>query len=96
MKSGQRGEEPEAKKPSVPEDPVVLTVPQTAKLLQVNENHLYALIGQGAFRHLRFGEVIRIPRWGLLQYLAPPARRHRGRPQPAAVGAGAPRNGSCR
>ncbi len=49
---------------------VVLTVPQAAKLLQVSENHLYSLIAQGQIPNTRFGKLIRIPRWGLLQYIA--------------------------
>jgi excisionase family DNA binding protein len=50
--------------------PIVLTVPQAAKLLQVSKNHLYSLIGQGAIPATRFGKLIRIPRWGLLQFIA--------------------------
>lgn len=49
---------------------LVLTVPQAAKLLQVSVNHLYSLISQDAIPHVRFGKLIRIPRWGLLQFLA--------------------------
>jgi excisionase family DNA binding protein len=52
------------------EEPVVLTVPQAAKLLQVSENHLYSLIAQNAVPHVRLGKLIRIPRWGLLEYIA--------------------------
>jgi excisionase family DNA binding protein len=49
---------------------VVLTVPQAAKLIQVSENHLYSLIAQNALPHVRFGKLIRIPRWALLNYIA--------------------------
>ena len=49
---------------------LVLTVAQAAKLLQVSENHLYSLISQDAIPHVRFGKLIRIPRWALLQFLA--------------------------
>lgn len=52
------------------EEQVVLTVAQAAKLLQVSENHLYSLIAQNAVPHVRFGKLIRIPRWGLLQHIA--------------------------
>ncbi len=52
------------------DEPVVLTVRQGAALVQVSENHLYALIARGAVPHVRFGKLIRIPRWGLLQYIA--------------------------
>ena len=53
-----------------PEESVVLTVLQAAKLLQVSENHVYALVAQNAIPHVRFGKLIRIPRWGLLQSIA--------------------------
>ncbi len=61
-------------------EPVMLTVPQAAKLLQMSENHLYSLIAQNLIPHVRFGKLIRIPRWGLLQSIA------------AASGAPAPAN----
>jgi excisionase family DNA binding protein len=51
-------------------EPVVYTVPQAAKVLQVSENHLYSLVAQDLVPYVRFGKLIRIPRWGLLQYLA--------------------------
>lgn len=53
-----------------PDEPVMLTVSQAAKLLQVSENHLYSLIAQNLVPHVRFGKLIRIPRWSLLQYIA--------------------------
>jgi excisionase family DNA binding protein len=49
---------------------MVLTVPEAAKLLKVSENHLYSLIARNLVPHSRFGKLIRIPRWGLLQYIA--------------------------
>lgn len=52
------------------EQPMVYTVPQAAKLLQVSENHLYSLIAQDLVPHLRFGKLIRIPRWALMQHIA--------------------------
>lgn len=52
------------------DEPVVLTVQQGAAMLQVSENHLYSLIAQGVVPAIRFGKLIRIPRWGLLQYIA--------------------------
>lgn len=50
--------------------PEVLTVGQAAKLLQVSENHVYGLVAQHAVPHVRFGKLIRIPRWGLLEHIA--------------------------
>ena len=52
------------------EEPIMLTVPQAARLLQVSSNHVYGLIAQDAIPHLRFGKLIRIPRWGLIQFIA--------------------------
>jgi excisionase family DNA binding protein len=53
-----------------PEEPVVLTVKQAARLLQVSKNHVYSLIDQNLVPHLRLGKLIRIPKWGLLRYIA--------------------------
>ena len=52
------------------EEPVMLKVPQAAKLLQMSENTVYSLISQNLIPHTRFGKLIRIPRWGLLQFIA--------------------------
>jgi len=52
------------------DEPIVYTVPQAAKLLQVSENHLYSLIAQALVPHVRFGKLVRIPRWALIQHLA--------------------------
>ena len=49
---------------------LVLTVAQAAKLLQMSENSVYNLIAKGQVPHVRFGKLIRIPRWGLMQYIA--------------------------
>ena len=51
-------------------DLVILTVFQAAEFLQVSENHLYSLVSQNMVPHVRFGKLIRIPLWGLLQYIA--------------------------
>jgi excisionase family DNA binding protein len=60
---------------------LVLTVPQAAALLQVSENHVYNLIGQDALPHMRVGKLIRIPRWGLMQFIAAEA----GIPLPSSL-----------
>ena len=52
------------------DEPFVLTVRQGSAMLQISENHLYSLIARGEVPHLRCGKLIRIPRWGLLQYIA--------------------------
>jgi excisionase family DNA binding protein len=58
---------------------LVLTVSEAAKLLKVSENHLYSLISQDLVPHLRFGKLIRIPYWGLVQFIATAS----GTPAPA-------------
>src|SRR4051812_48555607 len=52
------------------DEPVVYTVRQAAKLLQVSKNHLYSLVEQELVPSVHFGKLIRIPRWALLQFLA--------------------------
>ncbi|HLF77344.1 MAG TPA: helix-turn-helix domain-containing protein [Dehalococcoidia bacterium] len=49
---------------------LVLTVPQVAKLLQISENSVYNLVSQGLLPHTRYGKLIRVPRWALLQSIA--------------------------
>ncbi len=39
-------------------------------MLQISRNTLYSLIAQNAIPYVRFGKLIRIPRWGLLQFIA--------------------------
>ena len=52
------------------EEPVLLKVPQAANLLQTSENTVHSLISQNLIPHTRFGKLIRIPRWGPLQFIA--------------------------
>ncbi len=67
-------------------EPPVLTVSQAAKLLQVSENHVYSLVAQKSVPHVRFGKLIRIPRWALLQHIAAAS----GVPLPATLGVAMP------
>lgn len=52
------------------DEPLVYTVAQAARLLQCSENHVYNLCAQSLLPHIRAGKLIRIPRWGLLKFLA--------------------------
>lgn len=52
------------------QDPLLLTVEQAAKLLQVGRCLVYSLISQGKLPHVRLGRVIRVPRFGLEQWIA--------------------------
>jgi excisionase family DNA binding protein len=52
------------------DEPIVYTVPQAARLLQCSDNHVYSLCSQDRLPHFRAGKLIRIPRWGLMQYIA--------------------------
>lgn len=49
--------------------PVVLSVSDLAKVLQIGRTSAYALVNSGAIRILRIGKSIRIPRNALLDYL---------------------------
>src|SRR5206468_10752094 len=55
-----------------------LTVAEAAKLLQISPYSAYELIRQGRIPFVRLGRVIRIPRFGLEQWIA----REAGLPEP--------------
>ena len=57
---------------------LLLTVAEAAKLLQISPNTAYELIRQGRIPFVRLGRVIRIPRFGLEQWIA----REAGLPEP--------------
>jgi len=58
---------------------LVFTVAEAARLLKVSKNHFYGLIAQDLVPHVRYGKLIRVPAWALLQHLASAS----GSPQPA-------------
>lgn len=49
--------------------PVVLSVSDLAKVLQIGRTSAYALVNSGAIHVIRIGKSIRIPRNALLDYL---------------------------
>ena len=51
------------------QDPLLLTVEQAAKLLQISRYLAYDLIAQGKLPHVRLGRIIRVPRHGLEQWI---------------------------
>ena len=51
-------------------DTLLLTIPETAKLLRISRGLAYELIARGELPHIRLGRVIRIPRHGLEQWIA--------------------------
>ena len=51
-------------------DTLMLTVRETAALLHISEKTVYKTIEQGTLPHVRFGRVIRIPRFGLERWIA--------------------------
>jgi len=77
-----------------PENPLLLKVEEAAKLLQISPDLAYELIRQRRLPHVRLGaadRVIRVPRFGLEQWIAreagiaePPG------PAPPAISAEAP------
>ena len=58
---------------------LLLTVAEAAKLLQISPNTAYELIRQKRIPFVRLGRIIRIPRFGLEQWIA----REAGLPEPA-------------
>ena len=48
-----------------PEAPLLLTVPEAARLLRLGRNSVYELVACHRLPALRFGRTIRIPRAGL-------------------------------
>ena len=58
------------KSPSTsPEDPMLLTVPQTAELLQIGRDTAYQLAHREDFPAIRIGRSVRINREGLQRWL---------------------------
>lgn len=53
--------------------PLVLTVEQTAQVLQLGKTRVYELVRSGKLRSLRIGRKIRVPKNALLDFLDTPA-----------------------
>ena len=51
-------------------DSPLLTVPEAAAYLRIGEDLAYELIRQNRLPHIRLGRVIRVPRFGLEQWIA--------------------------
>jgi len=51
-------------------EPLVLSVPEAARLLGVSRNLAYELVREGRLPHVRLGRRVLIPRVGLEQWLA--------------------------
>ena len=49
--------------------PILLTVPETARLLRISRNLAYDLVARGELPAVRLGRVIRIPRGELDDWL---------------------------
>lgn len=62
------------------DDPLLLTVPETARLLRISRNLAYELVARGELPAVRFGRVIRIPRSVLTDWV----RESVGRCDPGA------------
>ena len=65
------------------DDPLLLTVPETARLLRISRNLAYELVARGELPSVRFGRVIRIPRSVLADWV-----RESGRPARLACARG--------
>ena len=51
------------------EIPLVMSVPEMARLLRIGRNAGYSLVNSGKIRTIRIGKSIRISRSALLEYL---------------------------
>ena len=51
-------------------DVLLLTVGETAALLNVSKNSTYSLMREGTIPHVRLGRSIRVPRFGLERWVA--------------------------
>jgi excisionase family DNA binding protein len=49
--------------------PLLLKVPEAAKLLQIGRDRIYELVASGRLPALHFGRTIRIPRDALAQFI---------------------------
>lgn len=49
---------------------LLLTVKETSRLLSISKNSVYALINDGTIPHVRLGRSVRVPRFGLEQWIA--------------------------
>ncbi|MBI1884765.1 MAG: helix-turn-helix domain-containing protein [Deltaproteobacteria bacterium] len=71
---------------------LLLTVPQAAELLQISCDLAYQLVARGELPHIRLGmagRVIRVPRFGLEQWIAREAGVPAARDGPPARGSAA-------
>jgi excisionase family DNA binding protein len=58
------------------DDQLLLTVPETAKLLRISRNLAYELVARGELPAVRLGRVIRIPRGALNDWVKASASGH--------------------
>lgn len=49
--------------------PMVFSVPELARILQIGRNSAYELVKSGQIRSIHIGKNIRIPKQALLDYL---------------------------
>lgn len=49
--------------------PLVMSVPELAKLLGIGRNAAYDMVSAGLIRSVRIGKTIRIPRTALIEFL---------------------------
>ncbi len=54
--------------------PLLLKVPEAAKLLQIGRDRIYELVASGRLPALHFGRTIRIPRDSLTRFIESEAR----------------------
>ena len=53
---------------------LLISVPETARLLGIGRNLAYQLVREGRLPHVRLGRRVLVPRWCLEQWVAREAR----------------------
>ena len=54
---------------SVDELPLVMSVPQLAKLLGIGRNAAYDIVNSGGIRSVKIGRTIRIPKSAVIEFI---------------------------
>ena len=69
----------------MPDDVLLLTVPEAARLLRIGRNLAYGLVARGEIPAVRFGRTIRVPRTALEQLFEVAGERAEARDSAVSV-----------
>lgn len=62
--------EPRRSHARIDEQPMLLSVPEAARMLRIGTTLAYELIGHGDLPHVRLGRALRVPRRALEEWIA--------------------------